>query len=135
MPTAKRESILAAIATRTGASRAPFPVIAAGAATYTLLADGEESVREYEYDDAIVTMAIAVHRATPATTDASHATDASALLAAIITETLGPDLTIGGLCDSIRYDSGVTDYPEGSALVAATATFSIDYRHIAGSPY
>ena len=134
MPTAKRESILAALATRTGASRAPFPVIAA-ATTYTLLADGEESVREYEYDDAIITMAIAVHRAAPATTDASHAADASALLAAIITETLGTDLTIGGLCDSIRYESGVTDYPESSAMVAATATFSVDYRHVGGSPY
>lgn len=135
MPTAKRESILAALATRTGASRAPFPEIAAAATTYTLLADGEESVREYEYNDAIVVMAVAVHRAAPATTDASHAADASALLAAIITETLGTDLTLGGLCDSIRYDSGVTDCPEGSALVSATATFSIDYRHVAGSPY
>ena len=134
MATAKRESILAAIATRTSAVRAPFRRVA-GATSYTLLADGEESVRDYDYDDALVTMAIAVHRATLAASDSTHAADASALLAALISATLGTDKTLSGLCETIRYDSGITDYPEGSAMVSATATFSVDYRHVAGSPY
>lgn len=133
----KREAILAALATRLQATRAPWPDFLLDAdSPYTLLTDGEETVTGQDYDDTLISLAVGVRRTARAATDASRASAANALLAALIAETFGTDRTLGGACEGIRYDSGSTDYPtDGTLLVGAVALFAMDYRHVGGSPY
>ena len=133
----KREAILAALATRLKASRAPWPdFLLDNESPYTLLTDGEETITGQEYDDTLISLAVGVRRTALAATDASRASTASALLAELIAVTFGTDRTLGGRCEGLRYDSGSTDYPtDGTLLVGAVALFAIDYRHVGGSPY
>lgn len=126
-----REAILTELATRVGASRAPWPAIPANQ-PFTLLADGQESVSTRDYDVDTISMTVGIHRSGRASTDATRSTEANALLAALVGEALGTDPTLGGLCQSIRYLEGSTEYPrEGTDLIGATAMFQIDYD----SPY
>ena len=133
----KREAILATLATRLNAHRAPWPELLLDTESpYTLLTDGEETVTGQDYDDALISLAVGVRRTTLAATDASRASTANALLAELIPATFGTDRTLGGACEGMRYDSGSTDYPtDGTLLVGAVALFAIDYRHAGGSPY
>lgn len=124
-----RESILAALASRIGAQRAPWTELTAGS-TYTLLVDGAETVQSRSYDMAVVAMAVGVHRVVSFSgTDSQRATAANNALDALISAVLGSDRTLSGACLDIKYMEGDTDYPtDGSQLVGATAMFTIEYE-------
>lgn len=122
-----RETILAALATRTGAQRAPWPALPTG--EHTLMADGAETVAASDYQTDVVAMTVGFRRAARATSDATRSTEANALLDDLIADVYGADATLGGLCDEIRYTEGNTDYPtDGTDLVGAVAIFSIEYQ-------
>lgn len=135
MSTPKRESILAALATRLGAVRNPYP------ADYddgplTALLEGDETVTDREYSDVIVTMPVTVEKIDRYGEGDARETSANELLAGIVSTALGSDPTLGGLCDDLRYSGGSTLFSTtGSELIAAVASFDIIYRHVGGSPY
>ena len=135
MSTPKRESILAALATRLGAVRNPYPDDY-DAGPLTTLLEGEESVTDREYSDVLIAMTVTVEKIDRYLEASARETVANDLLAAVIAAALGADATLGGLCDDIRYTGGSTLFSStGSALVAAVARFDIIYRHAGGSPY
>ena len=122
-----REAILTALAARIDARRAPWPSIPAYL-PYTLLADGQETVTDRQYDQALLTLILGVRRAARATSDATRSSEANALLEALIVETLGTDRTLGGECLDLYYLEGNTEYPtDGTDLIGATAVFAVDY--------
>lgn len=124
-----RETILAALATRLSAQRAPWPALTAGT-PFTLLADGTETVVDQQYDSATIALTVGVRRAVGFSgTDAQRATAANDALAALIADAMGGDRTLGGLCLNLQYVEGNTEYPtESSELVGAIAVFSILYE-------
>jgi hypothetical protein len=135
MSTPKRESILAALATRLGAIRNPYPTDYEDAAIVTLL-EGEETAEYDDYADTIARMSVTVERIDKYGEDDARETVANGLLATSIFAALGTDLTLGGLCEDMRYTGGATVFSDtGSALVGAVARFEITYRLVAGSPY
>ena len=135
MATAKRERILAALATRLAAVRNPYPTDYDDSPITTLI-EGEETVSDREYSDILITMPVTVERIAKYGEDESRETVANATLAEIITKTLGTDQTLGALCEDLRYTGGATVFSDtGSALVGAVARFDVIYRQAAGSPY
>lgn len=135
MATAKRELILAALATRLDAVRNPYPADYDKSPLTTLI-EGDETVSDREYSDILVSMPISVERIAEYGENDKRETVANAMLAEAITMTLGNDLTLGGLCEDIRYTAGATVFSDtGSALVGAVARFDVIYRQAAGSPY
>lgn len=135
MATAKRESILAALATRLGATRNPYP------SDYdelkiTSLLESEETATNDDYDDTVVIMSVTVEKIDRYAEDASRDSAANALLAECISAAFGSDKTLGGLCQDMRYTGGATVFSDTSSeLVGAIARFEIVYRHAGGSPY
>lgn len=135
MSTPKRESILAALATRLSAVRNPYPSDYNDSPLTTLL-EGEESVTDREYSDVLITMPVTVEKIDRYDEGSDRETVANDLLAAVIAAALGTDPTVGGLCDDVRYTGGSTLFSStGSELIAAVARFDIIYRHAGGSPY
>ena len=135
MSTARRELILAALATRLVAVRNPYPTDYVDSAIVTLL-EGEETAEYDDYADTVIRMSVTVERIDKYAEDAARETVANGLLAASIAAALGSDTTLGGLCDGMRYTGGATVFSDtGSALVGAVARFEIVYRHVAGNPY
>lgn len=125
-----RETILAALATRLSAQRAPWPKLPDGDEPYTLLADGAESVTDRDYGHETVTMTVGVRRAVAFDgDDEARSTAANDALTALIAEVEGSDRTLGGACLDLRYVEGNTEYPsDGSALVGAVVVFAVDYQ-------
>lgn len=123
-----RETILAALALRLNAQRAPWPRLPDDE-PYTLLADGAETVTQRDYGQEIVTLTVGIRRAVVFDGDDElRSTAANDALAALIAEVEGSDRTLGGECLDLYYVEGNTDYPsDGSALVGAIAVFSVDY--------
>lgn len=135
MSTPKRESILAALATRLGAVRNPYPTDYDDGPLTTLL-EGDETVTDREYSDVLVTMPVTVEKIDRYGEGDARETAANELLAGIVSTVLGSDPTLGGLCDDLRYSGGSTLFSTtGSELIAAVARFDIIYRHVGGSPY
>lgn len=135
MATAKREQILAMLALRLGALRNPYPSDYEDAPMTTLL-EGEETVTDRDYDDAILTLPVVVEGIDRYAEGEERTAAANALLARIIVMVYGSDKTLGGLCETIRYTGGSTLFSDvGSELIGIVARFDIFYRHTAGSPY
>lgn len=135
MSLSRREQILAALATRIGASRAPWASLPDDTA-FTLLVDGEERVTSSDYAEEMITMAVGIRRAVRGDDDDTRSTLANATLAALRAAVVGSDRTIGGLCDNLRYTSGTVEIPaDGTDLVGATVFYDVDYRCPIDSPY
>lgn len=135
MATAKRERILTALAARLGALRNPYPNDY-DAVPMTTLLEGEETVTDRDYDDAIITLPVVVEGIDRYGESEERTTAANALLARLIAATVGNDKTLGGLCETIRYTGGSTLFSDaGSELIGIVARFDLIYRHSAGSPY
>jgi hypothetical protein len=135
MATAKRELAIAALATRLGAVRNPYPQDYDDA-IITALIEGEEVVSARDYDDVVITASLTVEKIDRYDEDAERTTAANVLLASLISTALGSDPTLGGTAENLQYTGGATLFSEtGSALVGAVARFDLTYRHVAGSPY
>lgn len=135
MATSRRELAVAALAARLGATRAPWESIPEDE-PFTMLVDGEETVIAEEYGEQLVAVQIGIRRTIRGTDDDARSTAANAVLAALKTETVGTDRTLGGLCENLRYRSGGIDIPtDGTDLIGASVFFDLDYRQMADSPY
>lgn len=136
MATSRRELAVAALAARLGATRAPWESIPEDE-PFTMLVDGEESVVSEEYGEQLVAVQIGIRRAVRTDgDDDTRSTAANAVLAALKTETVGTDRTLGGLCENLRYRSGGVDIPtDGTDLIGASVFYDLDYRQMADSPY
>ena len=134
MPTAIRETILSAFATRLSATRLPARTDM-GAASVILDDQGEEAtLLDYETAEAVITVRVEALDTT--ITDEARPTADNRLLASVINTATGTDRTLSSLCDDIVYTSGgplIADDP--TIYAGAFATFSIRYRFDAGDPY
>jgi hypothetical protein len=126
-----RETILAALAARLSAKRAPWPEIPklTTGQVLTVVAEGPERVIAREYGIATVEMETEIRRAARTANDAARATAANLLLDQLVTETYSAEPTLGGTCLGMRYAEGDTIFPsDGTDLVAAVALFVIEYE-------
>jgi hypothetical protein len=123
-----RETVLAALAQRIGARRAPWPEMdETDSAPYTLLIDGAETVTRREYGEAYIDLQVEVWRTAKAGDD-QRATAASGTLETLIAQIYGTDPTLGGECLGMRYAEGNTFYPaDGTDLVGAAVSFVLEY--------
>lgn len=128
-----RERILAAFATRLGASRQPSPVQSGEVPLIAIV--GEDESAENQYGKIKCTLQVTVE-SVAAFGDMSRASKASYLLAALIRSATNDDQTFNGLAESVRYASGATIYPETeSLLVGARVVFEIVYWFDVGNPF
>ena len=135
MATAKRELAIAALATRMGAIRNPYPQDYDDAPMIGLI-EGDEVVASRDYDDVLITASITLEGINRYDEDANRATVANALLASLISTALGSDPTLGGTAENLQYTGGATLFSDtGSALVGAVARFDLTYRQVGGDPY
>ncbi len=133
MSTPIRESILATMTTRLGASRLPYR---ADMSTSVIISDEGEEAKLLDYATCEATLTIRVESLSSVLTAESRATAENRLLAELITTAIGSDRTLSSKCDDIVYNGGgplLTEDP--TIYVGAYATFLIRYRYDAGNPY
>jgi hypothetical protein len=66
----------------------------------------------------------------------SLSTLANQHLARLIAALLMPDMTLGGLCNAIEYESSAIRYPEpGEIVLGVSVMFSVRYSIALGNPY
>lgn len=125
-----REAILAALATRVSALRAPWPeFFDEYAAPYTLLTEDVERVDSESYEFEVISMQVWLRRAVGYDgDDEARSTAANNALAQLISEAEGTDHTLGGSCLDLRYTEGNTEYPTDGKSVGAWAAFTVQYQ-------
>lgn len=58
------------------------------------------------------------------------------LLANLLQALLNPDITLGGLCTEIRYETSTIDYPEGGdSVIRVTVGLTVNYSFAFGDPF
>lgn len=61
----------------------------------------------------------------------------NAMLGKLIAAAIGTDSSLGGLAESVRYQSSQIDYPEagGDWIIAVDMSLEINYEIVLGNPY
>lgn len=58
------------------------------------------------------------------------------LLANLLQALLSPDITLGGLCSEVRYETSTIDYPDGGdSIIRVTVGLTIAYAFALGNPF
>lgn len=58
------------------------------------------------------------------------------LLANLLQAMLTPDITLGGLCSELRYETATIDYPEGGdSIIRVTVGLTVHYGFAFGNPF
>ena len=99
--------------------------------------DGVESGRETAYRKHLMSLRVLCEyadRIDVETYDLSTA--GNYMLATLISAIMQPDVTLGGLCEQIRYETSTIDYQEGGdSVIRVTVGFTVLYGFAIGNPY
>lgn len=68
--------------------------------------------------------------------DCALSSSGNYLLASLLQALLNPDITLGGLCSEIRYETSTIDYPEGGdSVIRVTVGLTVNYSFAFGDPF
>jgi hypothetical protein len=148
MPTTIRDQWLNALKNRLATK---FSAVMYGVPTYvpenlpacTLWDDADEGTKqEYGHQEIETEIMVEAFEAaawgtgTEAERYAAIKAQGQEILGQVIKTVTGSDLTLGGLCDDIRYATGAVQYPDdGEDLISAGARFRVRWTHKLGDPY